>query len=111
MRRLVCILVLLALCAALPLLPAQRTGSLKATVHAIRDARVVLEAGKVLPRATVVIRDGLIEAAGADVKVPADATVLEGKGLTVCPGFVDALSNWGFDGTQRRSAVASQPRR
>jgi imidazolonepropionase-like amidohydrolase len=107
MRRLVCTLALTVfiLCASLSLLPAQRTGSLKATVHAIRDARVVLEAGKILPKATVVIRDGVIEAVGADVKVPADAVVIEGKGLTVYPGFVDAMSNWGFDAAQRRSAV------
>src|SRR5205807_6553289 len=48
---------------------------------------------------------GLIEAAGPDIKVPADAVVLDGKGLTVYPGLVDAMSNWGFDTAGRRSAV------
>jgi imidazolonepropionase-like amidohydrolase len=80
---------------------------LKPTVFAIRDARVVTEPGKVLPKATVVIRDGLIEGVGADVKVPADALVIEGKGLTVYPGFIDAMSTWGFDPALRRSEAGS----
>src|SRR6266851_2043148 len=83
---------------------AQKPGEhLKPTVFAIRDAKVVAEPGKVLPKATVVIRDGLIEAAGPDVKSPADALVIDGKGLTVYPGFIDAMSNWGFDPALRRS--------
>src|SRR5262249_40778950 len=76
---------------------AHRADKLEPAAYAIRDARVVLEPGKVLPRATVVVRDGLVEAVGADVKPPADARVIEGKGMTVYPGLVDAMSNWGFD--------------
>jgi imidazolonepropionase-like amidohydrolase len=87
------------------LVPAQRPGALRTTVFAVRDPRVVTEPGKILPRATVVIRDGVIEDVGPDVKAPADALVIEGKGLTVYPGFLDALSNWGFDPALRRSAV------
>src|SRR5690349_7288046 len=80
-----------------------RPGALKPTVFALRDARVVTEPGKVLPKATVVIRDGVIEAVGENAKVPADALVMDGKGLTVYAGFLDALSNWGFDPALRRS--------
>jgi imidazolonepropionase-like amidohydrolase len=80
-------------------------GPLRPTVFAVRDARIVTEPGKVISRGTVVIRDGLIEAVGADVTPPADALVIEGKGLTVYPGFIDALSNWGFDPTLRHSAL------
>ena len=62
---------------------------------AIRNARVVTVSGAVLPKATVLIRDGLIEAVGADLAVPADAWLIEGEGLTVYPGLVDALSTLG----------------
>ncbi len=94
---------LVVLLAGAPLFAAQKPTVLPPTVFAIRDARVVLEAGKVLPRATVVLRDGVIEAVGAEVKVPADALVIEGKNLVVYPGFVDTMSNWGFDNALRRS--------
>ena len=62
---------------------------------AIRGARVMTVSGAMLPKATVLIRDSLIEAVGADVAVPADAWVIEGEGLTVYPGLVDALSTLG----------------
>ncbi len=88
---------------AVAALGAEPTASLKPTVFAIRDARVVPEPGKVIPKATVVVRDGLIEAVGPDVAVPPDALVIEGKGLTVYAGFLDALSNSGFDTALRRS--------
>ena len=49
----------LALFALIPLI--QRPEVLPPRVFAIHDAKVVTEAGKVLPKATIVIRDGLIE--------------------------------------------------
>ena len=45
---------------------------------AITNARVVVAPGRVLERATVVIRDGRIVAVGPDVAVPFDADVVEG---------------------------------
>jgi imidazolonepropionase-like amidohydrolase len=98
--------ILAAGCLALSL-SAQQPAALRPTVFAIRDARVVPEAGKVLPKATVVVRDGLIEAVGPEVKPPADALVMDGKGLTVYPGFLDVLSNWGIDPALRRSEIGA----
>jgi imidazolonepropionase-like amidohydrolase len=63
---------------------------------AIRGARVVTVSGPILDKGTVVIRDGLIEAVGADVSPPADAWVIDGAGLTVYPGLIDALSSYGL---------------
>jgi imidazolonepropionase-like amidohydrolase len=83
-------------------LQAQRPG-LRPTVFAIRDARIVLEPGKDLARGTVVIRDGLIQSVGENISIPGDALVIEGHGLTVYPGFIDAGSTWGIDLTLRRS--------
>lgn len=100
-RSIICILAL-----ALAIFPsrAQKPGEqLKPKVFAIRDARVIPEPGKTFAQATVVIRDGLIEAVGPDVKPPSDALIIDGKGLTVFPGFIDTMSNWGFDPALRRS--------
>jgi imidazolonepropionase-like amidohydrolase len=41
----------------------------------------------------------LIEAVGASAKVPSDAKVLDGKGLTVYPGFFDTNSSLGIPKT------------
>jgi imidazolonepropionase-like amidohydrolase len=84
---------------------AERGGSIQPAVFAIAGARVVTEPGHVLPAATVVIRAGHIDAVGAAVSPPAGALVIDGKGLTVYPGFIDATSHWGIDNTLRRSQV------
>jgi hypothetical protein len=81
---------------------AQNSGNLKPAAYAIQDARVVVEPGKVLEKATIVIRDGLIVEVG-DVPVPPDALVTDGKGMTIYPGFLDAGSNRGYDPALRRS--------
>lgn len=94
---------------ALVLLPAVATAQtparLRPTCYAITGARVVVEPGTVLPKATVVVRDGLIVAVGPDEPVPPDAAVTDGKGLTVYPGFIDAGSPRGYDAALRRSAA------
>src|SRR5688572_23087531 len=58
-------------------------------VHALTGARVVVSPGLTLGRATVVIRDGVIEAVGPGVAAPADARVWDLTGRTVYAGFLD----------------------
>jgi len=86
-----------------------------AAVFAIRDARIVRVSGPALERGTVLIRDGLIEQVGPNVAIPPDAWVIEGKGLTVYPGLIDALSTLGIAEAAtaaagaRTSRTAAQP--
>ena len=63
---------------------------------AIRGARVYTVSGPVLEKATVLIKDGLIEAVGENIPIPAGVTVIDGTGLNVYPGLIDALSTWGI---------------
>jgi hypothetical protein len=70
-----------------------RLGS-KETLHrvwAIKDCRLVSPGGPAVAKATILIRDGLIEAVGPGVTVPADAEVIDGSKLSVHPGLIDAL--------------------
>ena len=64
--------------------------------YAIVNARVVTVAGPTIERGTVVVRDGLIAAVGADVRPPADAQVIDASGMTVYPGFFDTLTSAGL---------------
>ena len=66
-------------------------------IYAIKGARVVTVAGAPIASGTVVVRNGLIEAVGADVAVPAGATVVDGAGLTVYPGLIDMGNSAGVD--------------
>src|SRR5262249_43791133 len=61
-------------------------------VHAIVDARIVTAPGKVIPRGTIVMRDGVIVAVGSNVQVPPDARIWSGDSLTVYPGMIDVFT-------------------
>lgn len=88
---------LLALAAAAGPAAAQR-----ATV--IHDVRV-FDGTHVIPRATVVVRDGVIESVGAAEAVPAGAEVVDGRGHTLLPGLIDAHTHTFAPGMLEQSLV------
>jgi imidazolonepropionase-like amidohydrolase len=70
---------------------------------AIRDARIAPIGAPVIERGTIVFADGLIGAVGANADIPAEAEVIDGKGLTVYPGLIDALSETGLEASRAAS--------
>jgi imidazolonepropionase-like amidohydrolase len=62
---------------------------------AIQNAKVVPVSSAPLDSATVVVVRGVITAVGTNVAIPADALVIDGKGLIVYPGLFDAFSDVG----------------
>ncbi len=84
--------------------------------YAITNARIVTVSGPVIERGTVVVRNGLISAVGASIKVPADARIIDGTGLSIYPGLIDAYTSLGIgappipaQGTTRPGAVVGIP--
>lgn len=89
---------------------------------AIEHARVVTVSGATLDDATVLVEKGVIAAVGTSVEVPPEAMVIDGKGMTVYPGFIDAGTDIGLQapappgappqmaggGGGRRAAVPAQ---
>ncbi len=69
--------------------------------HALTGARLVLAPGKVVENGTLVLRDGVIVAAGRDVAVPAGARVWQLDGKTVYAGFIDLASTLGVPAAMR----------
>ena len=65
-------------------------------VYAITGATVVSVTGPTIPQGTVLISGGKITAVGANVAVPAGATVIDGKGLFVYPGLFDSGTSLGL---------------
>ncbi|QMW21525.1 amidohydrolase family protein [Sandaracinobacteroides saxicola] len=70
--------------------------SLSAQTIAITGGRVVTNTGAPVDGGTVVIRDGRIVAAGANVPVPAGATVVDASGKWVTPGLISGFSQLGL---------------
>jgi imidazolonepropionase-like amidohydrolase len=66
------------------------------TLVAVVGGYVVPVASEPVEGGTVLIRDGRIEAVGAGVAVPDDATVIDATGRWVLPGFVEAHGHVGI---------------
>ena len=77
----------------LPLLAA--LGLAHGATLAITNATVVPVDGPVIADGTVVVEDGRIAAVGADVAVPAGATVVDAAGGWLTPGLIDLHSHMG----------------
>lgn len=75
--------------------------------YAITNARIIPVSGPAIDKGTVVIRNGVIAAVGATASVPADARVIDGTGLTVYPGLIDANTSLGYPSANAGGAVAA----
>src|SRR5260370_17576414 len=60
---------------------------------AIRGATVVPVSGPLLENATVIIARGVIKSVAKEAAIPDEAWVIDGKGLTVYPGLIDAFTH------------------
>ncbi len=65
-------------------------------VHAFTNATIVTAPGQSISNATLVIRNGVIEAVGTRVSPPADARIWDMEGKTLYPGFIDSYSDLGM---------------
>jgi hypothetical protein len=63
---------------------------------ALTNARIETVTKGTIEKGTIVIRDGIIEAVGANVTPPGDARVVDLTGRTVYPGFIDLTSSMGL---------------
>jgi Amidohydrolase family len=80
---------------------------------AIKNARIVPVSGAVIENGTVVVAKGLIAAVGANVTIPPEAWVIDGTGLTVYPGLIDAGTNLGLppeEGGEQAAAAGGRRR-
>src|SRR5271154_4371107 len=73
---------------------------------ALKNVKGVPVSGPPIEDATVVVAKGLITAVGKDAVVPAEAWVIDGKGLTVYPGLIDALTDVGLGAGEAPAAAA-----
>lgn len=85
-------------------------------VVAFTGATLVVHSQQRLEGATLVVRDGRIEAVGRNIAIPKDATVISCAGLWIYPGLVDPFTDYGYQapaverrmpgGPQYHSAIA-----
>src|SRR3970040_812917 len=63
---------------------------------ALINATVVVSPESKIEKATLLIRNGLIEAVGKNIPIPKDAEVMDMKGTFIYPGFIEPFSDYGI---------------
>lgn len=64
--------------------------------YAITNATVIAAPGAAASRATIIVRNGLIDQIGNNAAIPKDAQTIKGDSLFVYAGFIDATSTAGL---------------
>ena len=64
--------------------------------YAIKNVNIVQKPGQLIALGTVIIKNGLIQEVGKDVKIPSDAKVISADSMYVYAGFIDGLSHTGI---------------
>ena len=79
-------------------------------IYALKGLTLFQSPTQKMDRATLVIRNGIVEAAGTKVSIPKDAVVIDMTGRTVYPGFIDLNSGYGMPEPSRgRGRGSSSP--
>lgn len=60
---------------------------------ALENVRIITVSDSAIERGVIVLENGLIRSVGVSAEIPANAWRIDGQGLTVYPGFVNALSD------------------
>ncbi|HEY4649869.1 MAG TPA: amidohydrolase, partial [Pontibacter sp.] len=68
---------------------------------ALTNATIHTDYKTTLNNATLLIRNGKVEAVGTNVKVPAGAVIVDAKGKHIYPAFVDMFSTYGLPEVKR----------
>ncbi len=100
-KSLFCLCLSVFICGQISSIFAQNDGSEqnvtgKAGTFAITNARIVTVSGATIENGTIVISNGKISAVGANAAIPAGAEKIDGRGLSVYPGMIDAGTNMGL---------------
>src|SRR5262245_19113058 len=83
MRRALTIASLLAVALLVPALPAAKN-------VAITNVKIIVGSGQVIDAGTIIVRDGKIATVtGGSVQIPAGLQLIDAKGMSAMPGFID----------------------
>ncbi len=81
--------------------PANDVANPREGCYAFTNATLVKDAQTTIQNATLVIRQGKIEAAGTGATIPKDAVVVDCRGKFIYPSFIDIYSDYGTTPAQR----------
>lgn len=78
-------------------------------LYAFTNATIVVDPKTTFQNATLLIRDGRVEAVGASIAVPAGAVIADLKGRRIYPSLIDLDSDYGMPEVQRARGGFNAP--
>ncbi len=88
---------------------AEREVEFRPRAYAFTSAHIVPVTFPEIEKGTILVRDGIIEAVGAEIPIPGDAVVLDCEGLTVYPGLLDPRTSLFTPSAKRKEKDAKPP--
>lgn len=76
---------------------------------AFTGARIVESPDLFYEKGVLLVNNGRVVAVGADVQIPTAATVIDLRGYTIYPGFIDPLTNYGIEKPERGRRRSNSP--
>ena len=80
--------------------PANDIANPRSGYYAFTNATIIKDAKTTLTNATLLVKQGRIEAVGANLPIPKEAVIINCQGKFLYPSFIDAYSDYGFDAPQ-----------
>ena len=79
------------------------------TLVAIQNATIYVTPQKIIKKGTLLIKDGKILDVGKSVKIPKETKIIDAKGNTIYPSFIDLYSDFGISKPKKADANNRKP--
>ena len=81
----------------------------KSTIVALQNATIYVTPQKIIKKGTLLINEGKVVAVGKSVNIPAGAKIIDLKGKTIYPSFIDLYSDFGITKPKRKPSTNRTP--
>ncbi len=89
--------------------PANDVATPRSGYYAFINAKIYKDAKTIINSATLIIKQGKIEAVGTNLPVPKEAIIIDCKGKSIYPSFIDIYSDYGMSQVQPSMTTYRSP--
>ena len=89
--------------------PANDVATPRSGYYAFINAKIYKDAKTIINSATLIIKQGKIEAVGVNLPVPKEAIIIDCKGKSIYPSFIDIYSDYGMSQVQPSMTTYRSP--
>lgn len=76
--------------------PINGTSNTNHIAYAFINAKIIVDADQTIENGTMIIQDGLIKMVGTKINIPSGSVIVDLKGKSIYPSFIDSYTNYGM---------------